>query len=143
MSLSCPELPKLESYSLYCAYMMKSSKGANQRSDDTNFISRRLEGANSRSERVNSNTVWSVFQKVSCKTYCFMILDLIITQLHSGFQGVILYFNDVTGSVVFLSKPWECDCTLDLKELMILVLRITYLHSGFQGAILYFNDGSF
>ena len=72
-----------------------------------------------------------------------MVLDLIITQLHSGFQGVILYFNDVTGSVFFLSKLWECDCTLDLKELMILVLRITYLHSGFQGVILCFNDGSF
>ena len=69
-----------------------------------------------------------------------MVLDLIITQLRSGFQGVILYFNDVTGSV-FLSKPWECDCTLDLKELMILFVRIRYLHSGFQGVILYFNDG--
>ena len=30
-----------------------------------------------------------------------MILDLTITQLHSGFHGVILYFNDVTGSVFF------------------------------------------
>ena len=68
-----------------------------------------------------------------------MVLDLIITQLHSGFQGVILYFNDVT-SYVFLTKPWECDCILDLKGLMILVLRITYLHSGFQGVILYIND---
>ena len=45
------------SFSLYCAYMMESSKGANQRSNDTNFILRRLEGANSRPERVNSNTV--------------------------------------------------------------------------------------
>ena len=68
-----------------------------------------------------------------------MVLDLIITHLHRGFQGVILYFNDSWRK--FLTKPWECDCTLDLKELMILFLRITYLHSSFQGVILYFNDG--
>ena len=68
-----------------------------------------------------------------------MVLDLIITQLHSDFLGVIMYFNDVIGSV--LTKPWECDYTLDLKELMILLLCITYLHCGFQGVILYFNDG--
>ena len=36
-----------------------------------------------------------------------MILVLRITYLHSGFQGVILYFND---GIVFLTRPWECSC---------------------------------
>ena len=43
-----------------------------------------------------------------------MVLVLLITQLHNGFQGVIPNFNDLnmTQSILFLTRPWECDCIL-------------------------------
>ena len=50
MSLSCPDLPKLESFSLCCAYMIKSSKElilfeGGQRELTLDFMWGRLEGA--------------------------------------------------------------------------------------------------
>ena len=79
-------------FSLCCAYMTKSSEEANHK-----FCLNEDIGGNSRSERVNINTVWTVFQKVWCKTYHHLVPDLIITYLYSGFQGVILHFNDGIG----------------------------------------------